>query len=73
MKEYPSSRFARWSLVVGDFNPVFEYIKGKKNCFADFLSRYVPNDDISGNDDSNDDDVVSTGERIDFIQQGAQK
>ncbi|RXG54823.1 Retrovirus-related Pol polyprotein from transposon [Armadillidium vulgare] len=63
-KDYPSARLARWSLVVSDFCPRFEYIKGKKNQVADFLSRYIPED----KEDIRDVESEGSEEDIDHIK-----
>ncbi|KAL7630558.1 UNVERIFIED_CONTAM: hypothetical protein RMT77_019250 [Armadillidium vulgare] len=68
-KDYPSARLARWSLIVSDFCPRFEYIKGKKNQVADFLSRYIPED----KEDTGDVESEESEESIDYIKQESLK
>ena len=56
-KDYPSARLARWSLIVSDFCPKFKYIKGKKNEVADFLSRYIPEDEEDHSDGESEESI----------------
>lgn len=42
----PTSRIARWICTLSDFDYSIEYIQGKFNGVADFLSRYVQNIDM---------------------------
>ncbi len=40
-QKHLSSKLARWSLIIQDFNPTFAYLPGKANVVADVLSRYI--------------------------------
>ena len=36
-----AGRLARWSVIINDYNPTFQYVPGKLNVVADALSRHV--------------------------------
>lgn len=39
-KKEPNTRLQRWCLALQEFKFTIKHIEGKKNAFADFLSRY---------------------------------
>lgn len=44
---FTTDRVRRWRLIVEEYGPKIEYIKGHKNVIADMLSRYPRKDDAS--------------------------
>ncbi len=50
-QKHLSSKLARWSFIIQDFNPTFAYLPGKANVVADALSCYIGELQIPGGDE----------------------
>lgn len=74
-------RVRRWRLIVEEYGPKIEYIKGHKNVIADMLSRYPRKDEPSSNEtheiwaieDNDDDDFPLAFDVISQAQQQDQR